>query len=241
MSRPAIVKIGRRFDRWCVLAKAAPTAGGQTRALCVCDCGRRLIVGWYSLTKGTSRSCGCLRDELRKTHGLRATSEYSVWSALKDRCTNPKNPGWYLYGGRGIRVCARWCRSFAAFIADVGRRPSLRHSIDRFPDRDGNYKPGNVRWATATEQAQNTARNRYITVDGVTRCLTEWARTLGTNPRRIYTRIATGWPEELAVTVPINQRQRLAAPTLTVAARRARGALIWVTRRARHGTTGRSS
>lgn len=90
-------------------------------------------------------------------HGLRHLPEYKVWSALRSRCMNDKVPSYPNYGGRGISVCARW-DSFKNFIEDVGRRPTSSHQLDRFPDNDGDYEPGNVRWATAAQQAKNTRR-----------------------------------------------------------------------------------
>jgi hypothetical protein len=95
--------------------------------------------------------------EQNTTHGHAAsgrTPEYNAWVSLNQRCKNPKNPRWKDYGGRGVTVCARWRDSFEAFLADMGPRPSSEHSIDRI-NNDGNYEPGNVRWATRAEQYAN--------------------------------------------------------------------------------------
>lgn len=94
---------------------------------------------------------------------------------MKGRCGNPRNHKYPLYGGRGIRVCARWICSFAHFLADMGPKPSSAHSIDRI-DNDGNYAPDNCRWALPRTQSQNTRRNRFLTFNGRTRCISEWAR-----------------------------------------------------------------
>lgn len=83
---------------------------------------------------------------------------YNIWIGMKERCFNPKHPAWRLYGGRGITVCDRWKDSFENFMADVGPRPSLKHSIDRFPDGNGNYEKSNVRWADAKMQRANARR-----------------------------------------------------------------------------------
>ncbi len=130
---------------------------------------------------------------------------YSIWSAMKDRCTNTKRPAYKKYGGRGIRVCAQW-NDFATFSADIlgelGERP-IGMTLDR-KDNAGNYEPGNVRWATSREQAQNTRRNRLIEFRGETLCLTEWARRLGLTQATLDTRLIAGWTIERALTtVPI--------------------------------------
>lgn len=90
-----------------------------------------------------------------RKHGGWSTTEYTIWSQMKQRCYNEKNGGYFKYGGRGIRVCDRWKDSFAAFLEDVGVRPSMAHTLDRFPNNDGNYEIGNVRWATSEQQANN--------------------------------------------------------------------------------------
>jgi hypothetical protein len=97
------------------------------------------------------------------THGeclhRRISPEYTSWQAMKARCSNPNLSAFKYYGGRGISVCARWRDSFEEFLADMGRRPSMAHTLDRFPNNNGNYEPGNVRWATKSEQLKN--RRRY--------------------------------------------------------------------------------
>jgi len=85
----------------------------------------------------------------------KVSAEYDAWHSMIQRCTNPKNPGWKNYGGRGIRVCDAWLNSFLSFLDHIGRRPTPKHSLDRFPDNNGSYEPGNVRWATKSEQQSN--------------------------------------------------------------------------------------
>jgi hypothetical protein len=108
------------------------------------------------------------------------------------------NPRYHRYGGRGIRVAKRW-DDFRLFLADVGERPSLQHSIGRI-DNDGHYEPGNVEWSTEHDQQRNRSNNRRITFDGKTMVVTDWAKKLGIDPRRIFARLAKGWSEERAVT-----------------------------------------
>ena len=151
---------GQRFGRLIVQARA-PNAG-RVKWLCVCDCGRQTVADSSKMRSGLVRSCGCARLELsfeaRGTHGHtrgRAfTSEYRSWGCMKMRCTNPKRANYAYYGGRGIKVCDRWLNDFTAFLADMGPKPTPRHTIDRI-DPDGHYEPDNCRWATLSEQRAN--------------------------------------------------------------------------------------
>lgn len=126
--------------------------------LAVCDCGRTSLSSGGNLGRGNSRSCGCRRTEsLRRrnsaTHHLSNTPTWNSWDAMLKRCGNPKHVGYHNYGGRGIAVCDRW-RSFENFLTDMGLRPADT-TLDRYPNNDGNYEPGNCRWATKSEQARN--------------------------------------------------------------------------------------
>lgn len=154
----ALQALAGQYGRWTV---EDPRVGQQLRANTLiavrCDCGTVTAVRIGHLNSGASRSCGCLVREENTTHGHAGgcrTPEYNAWLAMNQRCTNPKNPRWKDYGGRGIRVCERWKDSFKTFIADMGVRPSPQHSIDR-KDNDGNYEPHNCRWATRYEQQAN--------------------------------------------------------------------------------------
>jgi hypothetical protein len=126
--------------------------------------------------------------------------EYTSWEGIIARTTNPKNTYFRYYGGRGIKVCARWLK-FENFYADMGPRPSPKHTIDRVNNSLG-YSPENCRWATRKEQQRNLRSNRIITVHGVSRCVSEWAERLGVKSHTIHGRMASGWPEHLAVTLP---------------------------------------
>jgi hypothetical protein len=114
--------------------------------------------------------------------------EYASWKHMRQRCFNPRNRAYKYYGGRGITVCARWRDSFEAFLADMGRRPSPKHSIDRV-DNDGNYEPGNCRWATDREQTINSRHARLITHSGLTLCLKDWCTRLGVDYKLAHNRI----------------------------------------------------
>jgi hypothetical protein len=117
--------------------------------------------------------------------------EYTCWRAMRDRCNSPNHTEFKRYGARGIRVCERW-ESFVDFLADMGPRPSAEHSLDRFPDQNGNYEPGNVRWATRIEQGRNKRNNRLLTLDGQTHCVTELADRLNLSVHTIRMRLKHG-------------------------------------------------
>lgn len=135
---------------------------------------------------------------LTKRHGLRSTPEYAVWASMRQRCLNPHNRQWKHYGGRGIKVSESW-DSFNAFYKSMGARPSSSHSIERI-DNDGNYEPGNCRWATRKEQNNNTRRNRLIDVGGTTKTLSEWIAESSINSSTVRQRFYVyGWPIEKAL------------------------------------------
>jgi len=147
----------QRFGRWTVLGSSASR---RERWDCRCDCGTTRSVRGSTLVAGESRSCGCLQREIaaaltKETHGQSRTALYGTWNMMIQRCTNPHVERYPLYGGRGIKVCERWRNDFAAFAADMGPKPSPQHSIDR-TNNDGDYEPGNCRWATRSEQQRNT-------------------------------------------------------------------------------------
>lgn len=192
-----MLKIGQNVGRWTLISKVDATFWN-----CVCACGTSRNVASTSLSKATSRSCGCWRRErsssqaelFLKTHGeathtVARTPEYRAWTALKNRCSNPTNPAYRWYGGRGISVCQRWADSFLEFLADVGRRPGNGYSIDRYPNPNGNYCPENVRWATTKQQADNRSNRLLLTIDGKTMGLKEWADLVGMPFQRLWFRI----------------------------------------------------
>lgn len=151
---------GATFGRLLVLERAGSGKGGKAQWRCRCDCGTEKVVSGDQLRSGKTASCGCRRNDSGPLasgfkHGGAGTTEYEIWSSMKKRCQNPNCRVYPRYGGRGITVCERWSNSFEAFYEDMGPRPSKRHSIDRI-NNDGNYEPGNCRWATQKEQAANS-------------------------------------------------------------------------------------
>lgn len=157
----------QRFDRLLVVAPVGRTPSGF-QWQCRCDCGASVVATSSDLSRRRVISCGCAkRDRAQsgvagRVHGAGAegheTPEYRSFRSMIGRCTVPTTRSYNRYGGRGISVCDRWRHSFENFLIDVGRKPTPLHTIDRYPDRDGNYEPGNVRWATRKEQAVNRGR-----------------------------------------------------------------------------------
>lgn len=198
--KPMIDLVGRQFGR---LTAIAYVAGGKWECQCSCAAATKTIVFTNNLTRGHTTSCGCYvvdRARLPRTHGKSRIPEYQVWNSMITRCTRPNSARYHCYGARGIAVCDRWLRSFADFIADMGRRPSKLHSIDRI-DNDGPYSPENCRWATRLEQANNKNQNTYLTIGNVRMSIADWSRRTGLSPSLISGRIARGWPVEDIVTI----------------------------------------
>ena len=213
---------GQTFGRLTVVARIENGHGNRARWQCQCACGNRHDALGWDLREGGCRSCGCLRSELlrstrkagagqgaarrRQAHRDRSgdrTSipEYRIWRAMRLRCNSPSNPAYPYYGGRGVAVCDRWAQSFDAFYADMGPRPSPRHSIDRI-DNDGPYDPANCRWATPQEQARNRRSTTLLAHDGVVLSLAEWGRRIGIDQRTVRRRHARGLPPDLVLAPP---------------------------------------
>jgi hypothetical protein len=149
---------GMKYGRWTVLGEAARQASAphNRRVFVRCDCGAEHQRRLAHLTSGASTSCGCASKERATVHGQAAvrTPEHTAWVSMNQRCSNPNNPRWKDYGGRGITVCDAWRESFEAFFRDMGARPTSNHSIDRIENERG-YEPSNCRWATRSEQQRN--------------------------------------------------------------------------------------
>ena len=172
----------QRFGRLVALERYSQiTAYGKTQWECKCDCGSIVLVVTGQLTTGSTKSCGCQRRDsarengLKTKHGMTGTAVYKAWQGLRYRCLDPEHEQYHNYGGRGITVCDEWKTSFEAFYRDMGPRPNIGYSIDRI-DVNGNYEPSNCRWATTTEQANNTRRNVYYDFNGEKLTLAEISR-----------------------------------------------------------------
>lgn len=209
---------GARYGRWLVIQPATANKYCQKQWICRCDCGNERVIAQGDLRRGTSRSCGCLKLELSAVRMRRqnfkhgdcpetgVTAEYNAWHSMLQRCYNAASENYHRYGGRGISVYELWKHSYAAFLAHVGRRPSPLYSLERI-NNNGNYEPGNVRWATATEQCRNKCNNVRLTFNGETLLLVEWANRLNLTISGLKRRINCGWSLERALTTPAIPRQ----------------------------------
>lgn len=218
--KPPYIEIGQKFNRLTVVGhgpRVPNGTGGRSSVAtweCVCDCGSPINVRKGQLISGATKSCGCANlDALRArgTHRDTQSTEYCTWEQMLNRCLNPRTPAYSRYGGRGITVSDEWRSSYETFLADVGRKPTPQHSIERI-DNDGNYELGNVKWATKTEQANNRRNNRFVEFRGERKTIAQWAVSVQMPVPRIYERlVCLGWTVERALTTPMNpnyQRKR---------------------------------
>lgn len=200
---------GQRFGRLVALEYV-----GHSMWRCKCDCGTEKNVEYYALHKGYTLSCGCYHREIlkgrtppNKTHGMKDTPEFNIWSMMKNRCTNPNCNRHQFYKDKGIKVCDRWLGpdGFIHFIEDMGMRPGPNYSIDRI-DNDGDYCPENCRWATKKEQSNNQSRNLILEYMGRENTLALWCDELGLNYKRTWKRLKDGWSVKRAFEEPIDPR-----------------------------------
>lgn len=207
--RSTSVQVGMRFNRWVVLEDLGTAKPHYARLWrCRCDCGTVGQIRHGLLVRGGSQSCGCFgaeqRNKANTTHGKSRSIEHRTWQRIIQRCHNPKERSYYRYGGRGITVCDRWRESFDAFLADMGERPKDKQTVER-KDNSKGYSPDNCCWATYAEQNRNRRGNHWITVNGETLVLQDWADRLGTKPQTIIGRLDSGMSEQEAVTRPIKR------------------------------------
>lgn len=182
---------GQQFGRLTVLEKTDQRRGGSVVWTCRCLCGTVKDISAHELRSGDSRSCGCYQrdraSETFTTHGMSRTPEYSIWVVMHQRTSNTNDKDYHHYGGRGIEVCERW-NSFENFLADMGPRPGSEYTLER-EDNNRGYDPGNCRWATHQEQCNNRRNNVFITHNGKTQTISQWARELGVSPQTLRYRL----------------------------------------------------
>lgn len=200
-------KTGLLYGRLTVLSFAGFDRNRHSLWECLCICGKKTVVTSCNLVSGEVRSCGCGEAESRHlsathghTRGKKSTPEYRSWLAMRTRCENSNRNTWNRYGGRGIKVCEQWA-AFEVFLKDMGPRPKGT-SLERI-DNDGDYEQNNCRWATQIEQTANTSRNIFLTLDGETHWLSEWARRIGLGEATLRARLRRGWSAMEALTLPI--------------------------------------
>lgn len=193
---------GEIFGLLAVVREAGHVASGGVAWLCKCRCGTEVVRSVTDLRSGRAKSCGCAK--LSRTHGQTGTRLYIRWAGMIQRTTNPNHDHYEYYGGRGISVCRRWSESFEAFAADMGPTFSPQLEIDRI-DPDGNYEPGNCRWATRSQQVRNTRRTKHLTFRGRTMALADWSALLGIKPSTLSKRVTQlGWSTERALTTSVS-------------------------------------
>jgi hypothetical protein len=193
---------GEIFGSLTVLGR--DNAQSQWRCRCVCGTETTVRTGNLRLAKGDRCTCA-IREKTRarrRSHGESGNPEYRAWSEMKTRCENQASTSYADYGGRGIQIDPRWATSFETFLADMGRKPTPRHTLDR-RDTEKGYGPDNCRWATQREQQNNRRNNHLLTHEGITLTTSEWARRVGLSPDALERRLnLLKWSVEKALTTP---------------------------------------
>lgn len=197
-------KAGMKFN-FLTLVKNVTKDGKSVKWLCRCDCGKEKEIFLTSVSSGSTKSCGCMRSKLKygdNLHNYSKTRLHNVWSHMKRRCNNVKNPSYHRYGGRGIKVCKEWHRfkPFMEWALNNGYSDKLQ--IDRIDNNDG-YYPENCRFVTARKNSQNRRSNRNITYKGKTFCINEASRRYGIKRQTLAQRLDNGWSVEKAIETPV--------------------------------------
>lgn len=196
--------IGKKFGHLMVTG-LAERRGGEILWNCRCSCDNEAVVSGPHLKSGHTKSCGCWQQESReaaRTHGYSGTRVYVAWNDMVRRC-NPETVNKHRrqhYVNNGVIVCSRWMK-FENFLADMGEPPTPKHEVDRI-NNNGNYEPGNCRWATRSEQMRNQSGNKMVSCRGEIRCIAEWSDISGVPKGRISKRLKDGWDAERAIFVP---------------------------------------
>lgn len=196
-------QVGSRYSRLVVLSAPFKAGSrGRWQVTCKCECGKSKDVDCRLLSSGNTKSCGCLKRKHGHHDDGKASPTYKSWLAAKSRCFDRGNGNYPQYGGCGITMCNRWSESFEDFLADMGERPAGM-TLDRFPEKNGNYEPGNCRWATCIEQSNNRRDNQLLMHAGELKTAPQIARDVGINCRTLRSRLRAGWPLERAISSPV--------------------------------------
>ena len=204
---------GKVFGQWTVL-KFSHANGKMAYWLCRCDCGTERSVFGGDLKRGMSSGCGCQRlaklSAAHTTHGMSSHDAYCSWQHMRTRCQNPKSNNYSLYGGRGIKVCDKW-QAFDGFWEDMGPSWRVGLSIDRYPNKDGNYEASNCRWASDLEQARNRRTERVIDTPSGPMSITEAAEKYGLSRQTISSRLRYEWSNPADLVAPSLRPNRIYA------------------------------
>lgn len=205
------IPMGTQLSSLLITGKTSRVSNGARTYYyeCVCLCGNTCVVSKSRLKSHPDTKCGSCAGKQgakkRGADGRSSTPEWLAWKSMRERCSRPQHSAYVRYGARGISVCERW-ESFDNFLADMGSRPSAKHSLDRV-DNDGNYSPDNCRWATAAEQNANQRTNAKFTLGGKTQHLAAWAKELGCGPTTLWLRMNRyGWSVEDALATPVGSK-----------------------------------
>lgn len=205
---------GKTFGRLTVIDDAVVRRGTTRAVKCRCECGNTVFSHIKDMVDGRLLSCGCLSRMKKPERELKRdgrflvrqnrSPEYAIWWGIVTRCENPNSPNFEDYGGRGITLCDHWRKSFAHFLADMGARPSSRHTVERIDNNKG-YEPGNCKWTTYSEQALNRRNTVMVEYQGKVQPLAALSNpAIGTNPQILRMRVKSyGWPIERAITEPV--------------------------------------
>lgn len=206
---------GQTFGRLTVIRSDGHNKSGRTMWLCQCVCGNIKSVSTKKLRSGDATSCGCYHRErlveaakkANTKHGMADTRLFNIWVGMRKRCNARYHIQYDNYGGRGIKVCDEWNEFINFYTWAISSNYSKELTLDRI-DVNGDYCPGNCRWATYTEQERNKSNNHILTYNGESHCVSEWSELVGIPKDVLYARLKIGWSDERTLTTPVRKVRR---------------------------------